>query len=75
MSAHNIQFHDKIRNIPLILVFLSYRKNFKGTQKRVRISCGKRAIGVRTIEVRLYIIGLSRWDVQTGHDFHSLYTS
>ena len=34
--------------------FLSYRKTFLGTQKRVRISHGKRAIGVRIIEVLLY---------------------
>ena len=39
-----------------MLVFLSYRKNFLGSQKRVRISHGKRAIGVRAIEVRLYAI-------------------
>ena len=49
MSIHNIQFHDKIRKF----VYLSYWKNFLGTQKRVRISHGKRAIGVRAIEVRL----------------------
>ena len=28
MSTHNIQFHDKIRKLPEIFVFLSYRKNF-----------------------------------------------
>ena len=28
---------------------------FLGTQERVRNSCGKRAIGVRAIEVLLYI--------------------
>ena len=33
------------------MCFLSYRKNFEGTQKRVRIIKGKRAIGVRVIEV------------------------
>ena len=53
MSTHNIQYHDKIRKFLLVFVFLSYRKNFKGTQKRVRINHGKRAIGVRAIEVRL----------------------
>ena len=53
MSTHNIQFQNKIRKFPAILVFLSYRKNFVGTQKLVRISHGKRAIGVRAIEVRL----------------------
>ena len=54
MSTHNIQFHDKIRKFPLVFDFFSYRKNFVGTQKRVRIIHGKRAIGVRIIEVRLY---------------------
>ena len=53
MSTHNIQFHDKIRKFPLVFVFLRYRKNFVGTQKRVRINHGKRAIGVRAIDVRL----------------------
>ena len=47
MSTHNIQFHDKMN------FFLSYRKNIIGIQKRVRSSHGKRAIGVRAIEVRL----------------------
>ena len=51
MSTHNIQFDDKIRNFPEIFVFLSYGKSFVGTQKR--ISHGKRAIGVRAIDVRL----------------------
>ena len=54
MSTHNIQFYDKIRKFLLIFVFLCYRKNSVGTQKRVRISHDKRAIGVRAIEVRLY---------------------
>ena len=57
MSTHNIQFHDKIRKFPLVFVFLSCRQNFVGTQKWVRINHGKRAIGVRAIEVRLYISG------------------
>ena len=35
MSTHNIQFHDKIRKNPQIFVFLSYWKNFVGTEKRV----------------------------------------
>ena len=56
MSTHNIQFHDKIRKFPLVFVFLSYRKNFVGTQKRVRINHGKQAIGVRAIDVRLYFV-------------------
>ena len=54
MSTHNIQFHDKMKKNPLIFVYLSHQKNFVGTQKRVRISHGKRAIGVRAIEVRKY---------------------
>ena len=56
MSTHNIQFHDEIRNkkMSLIFVFLSYWKNFVGTRKRVRIIQGKRAIGVRVIEVAVY---------------------
>ena len=37
MSIHNIQFHDKIRIISLF-VFMSYRKNFLGTQIQVRVS-------------------------------------
>ena len=49
MSTH-IQFHDKIRKIPLILVSLSYQKNFVGTQTSVRIFHGKRSMGVRVIE-------------------------
>ena len=54
MSTHNIQCHDKIRKKILIFVFLSYWKNFVGTEKRVRIIHGKRAIRVRAIEVILY---------------------
>ena len=50
MNVHNIQFLDKIRTFPQIYVFLCYRKNFVGTQKRVRNSHGKRAIGIRAIE-------------------------
>ena len=55
-SLESPRFHDKIRKFPLVFAFLSYRKNFKGTQKRVRINHGNRAIGVRAIAVRLYII-------------------
>ena len=56
MSTHNIQFLDKIRKKnPQIFVFLSYWKNFLGTEKRVRIIHGKRAIRVRAIEVILYL--------------------
>ena len=41
---------------------MSCRKNFLGTQKRVRISHGKRVIGVRVIEFLLY------FDVQSNFD-------
>ena len=34
MSTHNIQFHDKIRKNPYIFVFLSYWKDFVGTEKK-----------------------------------------
>ena len=47
MSTHKIQFDDKIS---LIICFLELSK-----KKRVRINHGKRAIGVRAVEVRLYI--------------------
>ena len=56
MSTHNIQFHDKIRKFPKIFVFLSQWKHFVGTLKWVRISHGKRAIGVRAVEIRLYFL-------------------
>ena len=39
---------------------MSYRKNFLETQKRVRINHGKRAIGIRVIEVLLF---KERWNV------------
>ena len=39
---------------PYICVFLSYWKNFEGTEKRVRIIHSKRAIRVRAIELILY---------------------
>ena len=56
MSTHNIQFHDKIRKNHLF-VFLSYWKNFVGTEKkRVRIIHCKQAIRVRAIEVILYFV-------------------
>ena len=56
MSTHYIQFYDKVIKNPFIFVFLSYRNNFVGTQKRVRISHGKQAIGVRATEVRVCVI-------------------
>ena len=41
--------------------------NFLGTQKRVRISHGEIAIGVRAIEIRLYIpfMGQKKWPLKT----------
>ena len=56
MSTHNIQFHDKRRKNHAIFVFLNYWKNFVGTEKRVRIIHGKRAIHVRAIEAILQIV-------------------
>ena len=55
MSTHNIQCHDKIRKSLYIFAFLGYRKNSVGTEKRVRIGYGKRAIGIRAIQVQLYM--------------------
>ena len=57
MYTHLNRLDEKI---PCIFVFLSYRKNFVGTQKRVRISHDKRAIDVRAIEIRLYFTPNSR---------------
>ena len=37
---------------------MHYRKNFPGTEKQVRMSHGKRAIGVQVIEVLLVFAGL-----------------
>ena len=34
MSTHNIQFHDKIRKKSLNIRFMSFWKNFVGTEKR-----------------------------------------
>ena len=55
MSTHNIQFRDKTREMSQFFVFLSFWKDFVGTEKRVRIIHGKRAIRVRAIEVILYV--------------------
>ena len=62
MSTHNLQFHDKIRKNHSLFVFLSYWKKFVGTEKRVRIIQGNRAIRVPAIEVILYLV-LERLDV------------
>ena len=60
MSIFNMLiFYRSSRRHPEICVS-SYRKNFPGTQKRVRVSHGQRdmmVIGVRIIEVSLYIVG------------------
>ena len=53
-AQHTISWQKK-RKFPSVFVFLSHWKNFVGTQKRNRINQGKRAIGVRAIEIRLYI--------------------
>ena len=55
MSTHNIHFHDKIRKkIPQIFLnicFVELSEELIRDSKRPRISHGKRAIGVRVIEV------------------------
>ena len=56
MNTHNIQFHDKIRTFSLNICFLELSEELRRAQKRVRICHGKRAIGVRAVEVRLYIV-------------------
>ena len=53
MSTNNTQFLNRVRNFPYIFVFWSYQKDFIETQNQVRIGNGKRAIGVRAIEVQL----------------------
>ena len=73
MITLNIQFHDKITKFPQIFVLLIYRKNFVGTQKRVRISHGKRAIGVRAIEVRLYWFSFTVAYSRISHEYSSLF--
>ena len=52
-TQHTIPWWNKKKNHQ-IFVFLSYWKNFVGTEKRVRIIHVKRAIRVPTIEVILY---------------------
>ena len=84
MSTHNINFHDKIRDFPWnILKYLfssNYRKCFLGTEKRVRISHGKRAIGVRVFEVSFIYLLMCQstfWKKKTrsavkSHEVHEL---
>ena len=55
MSTHNIQFHDKIIKFSLNICSLQLSEEFcRDSKRRIRISHGKRAIGFRAIEVRLY---------------------
>ena len=44
MSTLNIQFQNKRRKFLKIFVFLSYRKNYIGTQTQVRICHDKLAV-------------------------------
>ena len=53
MSAHNIHLQDK-ENHPKLSVYRIWKKSLR-TRKRVRLIHDKRAIGVRAIEVLLYI--------------------
>ena len=53
-TQHTISRQNK--KIFLNICFLELSEEFPRTQKRVRISHGKRAIGVRAIEFRLYMI-------------------
>ena len=41
ISTHNIQFLDKIKTYPLILVSLDYRKNSVGTEKEFEFAMVK----------------------------------
>ena len=58
MCTHKIPFSikKKKRKSHKIIRNLQIWKFFQGTQERVRNSRGKRAISVRAIEVRLYIL-------------------
>ena len=53
MNTNNIQFHDKIRRNPYIVVF-ELSEEFLRDSKLFQINPFKRAFGVRAIEVRLY---------------------
>ena len=58
MHTHNIHFQDKIRDLLLSHMYIyiyicSYGKNI-GTQEGIRNGHGRRAIGVRAIEVSVY---------------------
>ena len=61
-TQHTIPWYNKKKNKKkktLNIFFLSYWKDFVGTEKRVRIVHGKRAIRVRAIEVILYIFDVA----------------
>ena len=59
-TQHTISWWNK--KISLNICFLELSEEFRiGTQKRVRISHGKWAIGVRAIEVRLYFTFRKIW--------------
>ena len=62
MSTKNIQFHDKLRIFYLNIRFLDLSEEFHRTQKRIRMIHGKRAIGVRAIEVLLYVVPQSYYN-------------
>ena len=58
MSKHNIHFQNKIKSSRIISNILAagMEKKKLVTQERVLNSRGKRAIGVRAMEVLLYFI-------------------
>ena len=62
MSTHNIPLSIQKRkshlSIPNIIISAAMGFFFLGTQEKVRNSRGKRAIGVRAIEVLLYTVVL-----------------
>ena len=48
--------HNCMLTVFIKIASMRQFKNFVGSQKQVRISHGKRAISVRAIEVRLYLL-------------------
>ena len=54
-TQHALEFFPK-HLLSWIIGILNYRKNVLGTQNRVRIRQGERAIGCRIIEILLYTI-------------------
>ena len=53
MSAHSIHLQDE-KNVPKLSVYRIWRKSL-WTKELVRLIHGKQAIGVRAIEVLLYL--------------------